>query len=538
MKARGWRQGIARLVRAPLRLWWSSLPLRVVASTLSAAILILLGSGWVLMQQATAGVLDGKKRSAIAEASVALEGLQVQLRTSDPRAATLNQRLTQLARDAANRGSVGGQYQVVLAGPVSDIASTGVDTASVPEMLRGALADSDGLWVTPTRVRYTDGRAPEPGLVVGANLVAPGSGRYPLFFIFPLTQETQTLAVLQGAAVTTGLLVLLALGGIVFLVSRQVGRPVRAARLAAERIASGRLTDRLRVRGTDDFARLALSMNHMAQELAGKIAQLENLSRVQHQFVSDVSHELRTPLTTVRMAAEILHDSRYQFDAVPARSAELLLAEVDRFESLLADLLEISRFDAGVAELALDEVDLTELVRDELNAHAPFAARMGTPLRLHASGPCLAEVDARRIRRILRNLITNAIEHGERRPIDVFVNADAGAVAVAVRDHGVGFLASQSHQVFNRFWRADPARARTVGGSGLGLSIALEDARLHGGWLNAWGRPHRGAQFRLTLPRRPGSTPSGSPIPVVPADGAGFTVPQPEPAPSGEEVTA
>ena len=256
----------------------------------------------------------------------------------------------------------------------------------------------------------------------------------------------------------------------------------------------------MRVRGQDDLARLATSMNYMASELQKQIHTLEDLSAIQQQFVSDVSHELRTPLTTVRMAAEVLHEARDEFDPVTARSAELLQTELDRFEALLTDLLEISRFDAGVAVLSTEEVDLRDLVRRVVDAHARFAETTGTQIQIHAGRqPCTAEVDARRIERILRNLLVNAIEHGEGRPIDIFVEGDDAAVAVAVRDHGVGFEAVQSKQVFHRFWRGDPPRARTVGGTGLGLAISMEDANLHGGWLTAWGRPGMGAQFRLTL---------------------------------------
>lgn len=270
--------------------------------------------------------------------------------------------------------------------------------------------------------------------------------------------------------------------------------------------------------GTEDLAGLARSMNHMAEELDKKITELQNLSLVQQRFVSDVSHELRTPLTTIRMAAEVLHAHRAAFDAASGRSSELLSAELDRFEELLTDLLEISRFDAGAAELALDDIDLTVLTGEEVAAVERLAEEFGTVMTLDADGPCVAEVDGRRIRRILRNLITNAIEHGEGRPITVHVRGFDQAVAIAVRDHGVGFSAVEAGQVFDRFWRADPSRGRRVGGTGLGLSIALEDARLHGGRLDAWGRPGLGAQFRLTLPRRAGEHFDASPWPLVPPD--------------------
>lgn len=495
--------------------------MRVIGSILLASAVVLVLGGMLLMQQATDGVLAGKQRSALAESSVAVDQAQRKLRAADLTTANVNDLLTQLTVEVANRGTVGGQYQVIVSGPVSDIRSGRILPESVPAELRRTVAEgpsSGQFWVTPTLVRYGDGRDAEPGLAVGAVLETSTSQRYPMYLVFPLTQEKQTLDVLQRAVVTTGLLLTILLAIIAALVSRQVVAPIRDARLAAEAITSGRLDEKMEVRGTDDLASLATSMNNMAAELNRQITQLEELSRVQQRFVSDVSHELRTPLTTVRMAAEVLHDAKDEFGPLEQRSAELLQDELDRFESLLADLLEISRFDAGAAELAIEAVDLVEVVSGEMDAQRAFAERQGTELILHAEGPAPAEVDVRRVRRILRNLLSNAIEHGEQRPIDVTVVTDGKAVAVAVRDHGVGFEAAHVKQVFHRFWRADPARNRTVGGTGLGLSISMEDARLHGGWLNAWGRPGKGAQFRLTLPVKAGAVLEISPLPVVPRD--------------------
>jgi two-component system sensor histidine kinase MtrB len=257
----------------------------------------------------------------------------------------------------------------------------------------------------------------------------------------------------------------------------------------------------------------------MAESLQLKIGQLEDLSRVQRRFVSDVSHELRTPLTTVRMAADVLHESRGAFDQATARSAELLQNQLDRFEALLADLLEISRFDAGAATLEPIHGDLRDTVASVVEALAPVAERNGTPVRVHApKTPVMADFDPRRVDRILRNLLANAIEHGESRPVDIAVAGADDVVAVSVRDHGTGLRPGESSLVFNRFWRADPARVRSIGGTGLGLPIALEDARLHGGWLQAWGEPGEGANFRLTLPRRAGDEVRTSPMALEPAD--------------------
>jgi two-component system sensor histidine kinase MtrB len=284
------------------------------------------------------------------------------------------------------------------------------------------------------------------------------------------------------------------------------------------------LQERLRVSGEDDLARLATSFNQMASNLQRQIRQLEELSRLQRRFVSDVSHELRTPLTTVRMAGDVLHDAREGFDPATARAAELLQTELDRFETLLVDLLEVSRFDAGAALLVdADDVNLVDLVHRVVEATQPLADQRGVRIRVDAPGhACLAEADQTRVERIVRNLITNAIDHADAGGVDpgvvVRLESDDHAAAVVVRDYGVGLGPGESAMVFNRFWRGDPARARTSGGTGLGLSIALEDTHLHGGWLQAWGRPGQGAQFRLTLPRHTGDALRHSPLPLVPLD--------------------
>src|SRR5215204_3506609 len=507
----------SRWWRFPIRWWWRSLPLRVVLTQFVASVLVLVLGGFLLMQQATIGVIEGKKAAAKSAARQAVNTAQQQLNAADLTGdANVDKLLLDLATGFANRA--GEQFEVIIITPDQTIIAGNAAASSIPPELQRQVELGNDLLMTPTEVDYTDMRPSVAGLAAGATLTLPGTGRYQIYLMFPLAQEVATLAVLRYAVVTTGAILVILLTFIAALVSRQVVTPVRAARRAAESLASGNLDDRMRVRGRDDLARLATSMNYMASELQKQIHTLEDLSAIQQQFVSDVSHELRTPLTTVRMAAEVLHEARGSFDPVTARSAELLQTEVDRFEALLTDLLEISRFDAGVAVLSLEELDLRDLVRRVVEANAKFAEVTGTPINIHAGEPCKAEVDARRIERILRNLLVNAIEHGEGRTIDILVEGDNAAVAVAVRDHGVGFEAGLSKQVFHRFWRGDPARARTVGGTGLGLAISMEDANLHGGWLTAWGRPGMGAQFRLTLPRKAGTILERSPLPMVPRD--------------------
>ena len=528
LRGRWWRE--------PLSWWSSSLPLRVTSTVFLASVVVLVLGGFLLMQQATAGVLNGKRESAGNEARQAVSTAQTRLNNADLTGeVNVDQLLLDLATGFA--GSSGGseQYQVIIIARGQTITAGDATAESIPAELRAQVETSPDLLMTPTRVVYDDDRPPVAGLAAGSALTLAGNGRYAIFLVFPLTQEASTLAVLRYAVVSTGAVLVLMLTLIAALVARQVVVPVRDARRAAENLASGNLHDRMRVRGQDDLARLATSMNDMAAEMEKQITTLSELSQVQQRFVSDVSHELRTPLTTVRMAAEVLHDARDDFDPVSARSAELLQTELDRFESLLNDLLEISRFDAGAAVLTAVPTDLRGIVDRVVEAQEPLVRAYGVQLSVHATGDTTAEVDARRIERILRNLLVNAIEHSEGHPVDVLLAGDDHAVAVAVRDHGVGFEASQAKQVFLRFWRADPARARTVGGTGLGLAISMEDANLHGGWLTGWGRPGLGAQFRLTVPRRAGDVLETSPLPMTPRDLPVLALPGPEPDALGED---
>jgi two-component system sensor histidine kinase MtrB len=501
-------------------IWRRSIQARIVTGTLLMSTIVLILVGWVMMSQVTDGILESRRTSAQAEALAQLTQLSNTINAADR--STINLQLSALVL-GSNRP---GLYDVVLV-PTDKSASnairyTGlVESDSIPQDLASSVTSDDSkLFDTYTMINYRD--APSvPGLVIGSQIrINSTSDRYAVYFLFPLTAQQETLDVVQRALVTAGLLLIVLLGAVAWLVTRQVVTPVRMARRIAERLAAGKLEERMQVRGTDDLARLAVSFNKMAGNLQRQIRRLEELSRLQRRFVSDVSHELRTPLTTVRMAADLLHESRDQFDPISRRSVELLQNELNRFEELLADLLEISRFDAGAAALDLEDVDLRDIVNRVLENHETLLHRKGCAVELDMPVPCKAKVDSRRIERILRNLIGNAIEHSEGQPIRISTAYDDDAAAVGVRDHGVGFRSEEAEMVFSRFWRADPARARTTGGTGLGLSIALEDARLHGGRLDAWGSPGEGAYFRLTLPRRPDVALTGSPLPARPADAA------------------
>jgi two-component system sensor histidine kinase MtrB len=398
-------------------------------------------------------------------------------------------------------------------GPAS--TSSAASSAAAPALL--GCPPSEKRWT------YSDDPAqPDlPALLITDCFRADSGTYYTVFYVFKMDSEVGNLNLVQSWVWATESALVLLLVLISWLVTRQVVTPVRMAARTAERLSAGRLHERMDVKGQDDLARLASSFNKMAVNLQQQIGQLEELSRVQRRFVSDVSHELRTPLTTVRMAADLLHSSRASFEPDVARSAELLQRELDRFEALLVDLLEISRYDAGAAVLDAEAVDVLAVVRRVVDACARLAENRQAALLLHLpSAPVVAEVEARRIERILRNLIVNAIEHSDGGPVEITVAATDEAVAIGIRDYGVGMTREAVTHVFERFWRADPARSRTTGGTGLGLSIALEDAHLHGGWLQVWGEPSAGAHFRLTLPRRVNGELHESPLPLEPVSAA------------------
>lgn len=528
---------LMRWVRRPLlpavRLWRRNLQLRVVAGTLLMSIGVVLLLGFVVIGQVRNGLLDAKGKAAQTQAAGGFAAAQEKANaslapgTEGPDGMTANTSWrTELVDQLASGGKNAFNVVALSADSVSEGAggraprgSGSVEASSVPERLRQDVGKGQGAFQTYSLIRYSNGNEPQPGLVVGKRLYDIDQQPYELYYLFPLTQEEKSLTLVKTTLATAGLFVVVLLGAIAWFVVRQVVTPVRMAAGIAERLSAGKLQERMKVTGEDDIARLGEAFNKMAQNLQLKIQQLEELSRMQRRFVSDVSHELRTPLTTVRMAADVIHEARADFDPVTARSAELLGDQLDRFESLLADLLEISRFDAGAAALEAEPIDLRTVVHRVIGGAEPLAERKGSRiLVLGDDQPVIAEADARRVERVLRNLVVNAVEHGEGRDVVVRMGVAQGAVAVAVRDYGVGLKPGEATRVFNRFWRADPARARTTGGTGLGLSIAVEDARLHGGWLQAWGEPGGGSQFRLTLPRTADEPLRGSPIPLEPED--------------------
>lgn len=509
-------RGLNALSRAVGVAWRRSLQLRVVVLTLGLSLTVILVLGFVLTSQITDRVLDVKVRAATEEIERA--GTIVAGIVGGEETRSLDSSL-QLARNTltsrATSTGLAGTFDAVLVvpgdGPRAATAAGPID--EIPAALRE--------FVLAGQVSYqyaavdTDGFSGS-ALVIGSP-TASRVTNLELYLIFPLSGEERTIALVRGTMVTGGLVLLLLLAGIAWLVSRQVVQPVRSASQIAERFAEGHLTERMPVRGEDDMARLAVSFNDMAESLSRQITQLEEFGNLQRRFTSDVSHELRTPLTTVRMAADLIYDNSEELDPALRRSTELMVNELDRFESLLNDLLEISRHDAGVAELSVESVDLRSTVNSALENVGHLADDAGIELLVDMPGDgVIAEVDPRRVERILRNLIANAIDHAEHKPVRIRMAADEDTVAVTVRDYGVGLRPGEEKLVFSRFWRSDPARVRRSGGTGLGLAISIEDARLHQGRLEAWGEPGSGSCFRLTLPLVRGHKVTTSPLPMKP----------------------
>ncbi|MQA10098.1 MAG: HAMP domain-containing protein [Pseudonocardiaceae bacterium] len=513
-------------------LWRRSVQFRVTVSTLALSSAVVFVLGMLLQNQITERLLDAKKKAAIAQTRAAVDTAERELIGMDPGSDAIKTRLRSTLNKITSSSSQEGDTAVSSAGAFEPVlADAGPNVPQAEKSWQGPFADvssdlhrfvSSGQVATQMHTVGPE-NARETYLIVGApvnSTVRP----LQLYLLFPLAAEQSTVMVVQSTLVVGGLALLLLLGGITNLVTRQVVRPVRRAAAAAQRFADGDLDERLRVVGEDDVARLGQSYNEMAESIQRQIRQLEEFGQLQRRFTSDVSHELRTPLTTVRMAADVLHASREQFPGGLARSTELLVDELDRFEALLGDLLEISRLDAGVEELSAESADLRPIAERAAEQVSVIAGTAGSEIQLELPDVDVnAEVDTRRVERIMRNLLGNAVDHGEGQPVRLRMVYDEHAVAVTVRDYGVGLRQGEAELVFNRFWRADPSRNRHTGGTGLGLAISAEDARLHGGRLEAWGAPGRGACFRLTLPRRVGEEVEHSPL-ELPPDGEGTPV--------------
>ena len=503
-------------MRSPFKAWKSSLVYRVTGTivVLSMILIGLLGSA--LYSRVSAGIFDEKLKLSILDAQSTARNTQIQLSYSkyrDKAALTFVfsdiLALPPKTYESAAKESAVFSFENINKMIRFNGASNSLDLKSISKKFREETQKSKETQWERTKLRYLDGKS-ESAIVVGNNLVISGVGKYEFYVIFSLAQQERTMALILNYLWLTGIALTLLIGLTTFFVMRRLIAPIQDAARVAEELTTGNLDLRMDIHGEDEIASLGYSFNEMAVSLQQQISRLENLSKLQQRFVSDVSHELRTPLTTIRMASQVIYASRENFEPTVARSAELLISQIERFESLLTDLLEVSRFDAQAAILEIEAIDIVILVKETIDYVHPSQDRI---INLKApNSPVLVDVDPRRIKRIIRNLISNAIDHREGKDIDVRISETENEVSIGVRDYGSGFNFSDKKLLFERFWRADSSRARTTGGTGLGLSIALEDAKLHQGEIDVWGERDKGAHFVLTIPKFAGGSIESKPI--------------------------
>ncbi|HET8779714.1 MAG TPA: MtrAB system histidine kinase MtrB [Agromyces sp.] len=521
LAAWSWREAPRRLAA----LWRRSLQFRTVLLTLALSGLAILVIGLYISFSIASNLFQAQRERVLEASNNATAAAQSILDSSDATDPASLQALMGSAVETVTSVSGSTDFGVFRdpdAPPDSSappsLVSSSLSGVISPE-LRAQVQKNPGeqYWQS---VALTDGAGgTDPGIVVGSDLLVPAAGRYELYIGYNLGEAEQILAVMQITGIVGAIALLALLSAITLVVVRWVIEPIRTTAATSRRLAAGDLGVRMPEKGEDELATLAASFNGMADSLQARIRELAELSIMQQRFVSDVSHELRTPLTTIRLAGDVLYGQREDFPGPTSRTVELLHTQTDRFERLLADLLEISRYDAGSVTLETEPTNLVHLAGDAIESMHELGRQHGSELHLEAPGGHLdAEVDPRRIRRIVRNLIGNAIEHGEGRPVVVSVDSNESAIALSVRDFGLGMTEDEVARVFDRFWRADPSRMRTIGGTGLGLAISLEDAVAHGGTLDVWSEPGKGSVFRLTLPRLAGVGPVVSPLPLAPAD--------------------
>ncbi len=511
------------------RVFWklrNSLAIKVILSTVLLSLGVVWVTGSALNSQLSKGIRAVNLNSAVVEARSTIFTAEYRFLLAQGDKDTIVQKVVDDIISSATTLTVNENTREVVfhrsPGNTMDnnyeIASNLLDPTSIPESLSQRVRKGTDLVYQYAQMKYLEGSR-VPGIAIGQKVQIPNAGQYEMYLIFSLANENKTLDLINRSLLLTGIFLLLLIALITWLVVRQVVKPVREAAQIATKFTAGDFRQRMKVYSQDEISTLGRAFNEMAESIEKQIERLENLSRVQQRFVSDVSHELRTPLTTLRLASEVINAAKDSFDPIVERSAELLVAQLDRFERLLEDLLEISRFDAEVALLESVDFDLVQLIQQCAQDLALVASQRKTQIYLSSTEPVvMIKADIRRVERILRNLLANAIDHAEEMQIDVQIEASAHDVAVGVRDYGIGLDENALVRVFDRFWRADPSRARTRGGTGLGLSIALEDARLHNGELEAWGRPARGAHFVLTLPRQSSEAIEKRLIALQPAD--------------------
>ncbi|MFJ6778221.1 ATP-binding protein [Streptomyces yangpuensis] len=329
-----------------------------------------------------------------------------------------------------------------------------------------------------------------PYLVGGTRIVGGGPTGY---MYKSLAQERDDLNALGWSLTIATILALLGSALLAQAAARTVLKPVQRLGDAARRLGEGELDHRLDVSGTDELADLSHTFNKTAEALEKKVADMSAREEASRRFVADMSHELRTPLTALTAVAEVLEEEVEDLDPMIAPAVALVVSETRRLNILVENLMEVTRFDAGTAKLVLDDVNVADQVTACIDARAWLDA-----VELDAERDIMARLDPRRLDVILANLIGNALKHGGS-PVRVSVTVEEDWLVIAVQDNGPGIPEEVLPHVFDRFYKASASRPKSDG-SGLGLSIAVENAHIHGGDITAANVPGAGALFTLRLP--------------------------------------
>ncbi|MFE3603710.1 ATP-binding protein [Streptomyces sp. NPDC059142] len=371
----------------------------------------------------------------------------------------------------------------------------------VPDSLRDAVNDRQRVTASnkyPYHVFWQrTERGGTPYLVGGTRIIGGG----PTGYMFKSLDQEQ--ADLNSLAWSLGIATTLALIGSALLAqaaAETVLKPVQRLGEAARQLGEGKFGTRLRVSGSDELADLSRTFNSAAESLQKKVADMSAREESSRRFVADMSHELRTPLTALTAVTEVLEEEADSLDPMIAPAVTLVVSETRRLNVLVENLMEVTRFDAGTARLVLDDVDVADQVTACIDARAWLDA-----VELDAERGIMARLDPRRLDVILANLIGNALKHGGS-PVRVAVRTEGDELVIEVRDHGPGIPEDVLPHVFDRFYKASASRPRSEG-SGLGLSIAMENAHIHGGDITATNVPDGGAMFVLRLPRDSGEEP-------------------------------
>jgi two-component system sensor histidine kinase MtrB len=353
----------------------NSLASKVIVSTVLLSLVVVWLTGSALYSQLSDGVKKVNLESSLAEARssffnaqyqfLLIEGSQSSVITKAVQQVIISSTEVSLNQDRKsiflNRFGAPFRFSLKVESPDYSTSTDGIDVSSFPSEIRKKVRSSDLVEYQYAKLRYQD-RPDANVLIAGRKIAIPKSGNYEMYLVYSLNNQNTTLSLIKSSLLLTGFALIFLIGLITWLVVRQVVRPVREAARIAQKFTQGDFSQRMKVNSSDEIATLGTAFNDMALSLESQISRLENLSRVQQRFVSDVSHELRTPLTTLRMASEVIYGQKSSFDPNIARSSELLVAQLDRFERLLEDLLEVSRFDAEVAVLEPVDFDLIGLI--------------------------------------------------------------------------------------------------------------------------------------------------------------------------------